>query len=69
MPAPAFPRRGARRRVAGRSQFMAANEESLRSILQRNPSLQREQFQVESLDVEDKTNIKHIVYAFFIHII
>eukprot|EP00913_Durusdinium_trenchii_P030917 g28958.t1 len=46
MPAPAFPRRGARRRVAGRSQFMAANEESLRSILQRNPSLQREQFQV-----------------------
>ncbi|CAK8988267.1 unnamed protein product [Durusdinium trenchii] len=32
--------------LANRSQFMAANEESLRSILQRNPSLQREQFQV-----------------------
>ena len=33
-----------------RSQFMAANEENLREILRRNPSLSPEQFQARDLE-------------------
>ena len=42
--------------LLARSQFMAADERNLEDILQRNPSLSRDQFQArdsEALDIQD----------------
>jgi len=48
------------RNLPVRSQFMAADERNLEDILQRNPSLSREQFQArdsEALDMRDAESI------------